>query len=430
VEEAVSHEVTEAIWETLAAVIVVVDAAGRILRVNRAVERLSGWSSEELVGREFAAMLRPPDDVEEARAAFQAGAQRAPGSGRMRHTTTRWLTRSGEIRYIAWTNAGVWDGDGVMRFAVGTGIDITEQRAADLRLRDCLDAMVEGVCIIDAARDEHGAVVDFEVRYLNPAAVQFVGRLSIGDRVRDPLRIGGADSLYPSYVGVLEDGIPLDRRVEVALGDAVMTLDLSATRLEDGVVVTFRDVTAVRLAEERLAFAATHDPLTGLANRPLLIDRLRHALARRPSSPPAELAVLFVDLDGFKLVNDRLGHQVGDATLTRVARSIESVVRPADTVARFGGDEFVIVAEEVTTPADAEVLAKRVGSAIGEVSVGLAADAPPGVAVPGSVSNGSRLEALRLRASVGVSLARADDTPETLLRRADEAMYRSKRQSP
>jgi diguanylate cyclase (GGDEF)-like protein/PAS domain S-box-containing protein len=425
VDEAVSHEVTEAIWETLAAVIVVVDAEGRILRVNRAVERLSGWSGDELLGREFAAMLRPPDDVEEARAAFQAGAHRAPGSGRMRHTTTRWLTRSGEIRYIAWTNAAVWDGDGVMRFAVGTGIDVTEQRAADLRLRECLDVMVEGVCIIEAVRDEHVGLVDFEVRYLNPAAVQFVGRLSVGDRVRDPLRIGGADSLYRSYAAVLEDGIPLKRRVEVALGGTVATLDLSATRLEDAVVVTFRDVTAVRLAEERLAFAATHDPLTGLANRPLLIDRLQHALARRPSSPPAELAVLFVDLDGFKSVNDRLGHQAGDATLTLVARAIESVVRPADTVARFGGDEFVVVAEEVATPADAEVLAKRIGSAVGEVFVGPAADGPPD---PGPPSDGP--EALRLRASVGVSLARADDTPETVLRRADEAMYRSKRQSP
>jgi len=420
VDEAISHEVSEAIWETLAALVVVIDAEGRILRVNRAVERLSGWSREELVGRDLVAMLLPPEDADEARMGFPAGLRHEPGSGRLLRGTARWQTRSGEIRDVAWTTTAVWDEAGALRFAVGTGIDVTEQRAADLRLRECLDVMVEGVCIIDAVRNEGGAVIDFEVRYLNPAAVKFVGGLSAGDRVRDPLRIGGADALFPSYVAVLEDGIPLKRRTEIAVGGTVITLDLSATRLDDGVVVTFRDVTAVRLAEERLAFAATHDPLTGLANRPLLIDRLLHALARRPSAPPTELAVLFVDLDGFKLVNDRLGHQVGDATLIQVARSIESVVRPADTVARFGGDEFVIVAEQIATAADVDVLAKRLSAAIANVTVG-----------PGAASaDAGEAEPLRLRASVGISLAQSGDTPGSVLRRADEAMYRAKRQIP
>ncbi len=405
VDEAASHEVNEAIWETLAALVVVVDGEGRILRVNRAVERLMGWSQDELLGQELVAVLLPPDEVEEARSGFRAGVRREPGTGRMRQSTARWQTRFGEIRYIAWTNTGVWDANGKMRFAVGTGIDVTEQRASDLRLQECLDVMVEGVCILEAVRDADDAIVDFEVGYLNPAARLFVAGLEVGDRVRDPLRIGGADALFPSYVAVLDDGIPLNRRAEIVVGDTVVTLDLSATRLDDGLVVTFRDVTAVRLAEERLAFAATHDPLTGLANRPLLIDRLQHALARRPSTPPTELAVLFIDLDGFKLVNDRLGHQTGDATLIRVARAIESVVRPADTVARFGGDEFVIVAEEMATVTDVEMLAKRLTTAVGQVSVG----------------------PLRLQASLGVGVAEPDDTPESVLRRADEAMYRAKR---
>jgi diguanylate cyclase (GGDEF)-like protein len=284
--------------------------------------------------------------------------------------------------------------------------DVTEAAwATDSRLRECLDVMVEGVCILDAVRNARGTVVDFVLRYLNPAGRRFVTNLEVGHRVRDPLRLGGADSLFMPYVAVVETGIPLNRRAEGAVGAAAITFDLSATRLGDGVVVTFRDVTALRVAEERLAFAATHDPLTGLANRPLLIDRLEHALTRRPSVPPTELAVLFLDLDGFKAVNDELGHQTGDATLVRVARAIESVVRPADTVARFGGDEFVIVAEEVATMADVEILAKRLAMAVEHVSAG----------------------PVQLQASLGVALALSGDTPESILRRADEAMYQEKR---
>jgi len=178
-----------------------------------------------------------------------------------------------------------------------------------------------------------------------------------------------------------------------------LSLEVSASRLDDGLVVTFRDVTALRHTEERLAFAATHDPLTGVANRPLLIDRLEHALARRQGA----LAVVFVDLDGFKTVNDRHGHQVGDETLVRVAQAIEGAVRPADTVARLGGDEFVVVADDLG-PSEAESLAKRLTAAVGEVRVG----------------------AVRLKASVGIATAGPDDTAEALLRRADAAMYAQK----
>jgi diguanylate cyclase (GGDEF)-like protein len=231
-----------------------------------------------------------------------------------------------------------------------------------------------------------------------------VADLAVGKPVRGPLQMGGADDLFPSYVRVVDEGTPFNQRAQVVRADAVLTFDVTGTRLDDGLVVTFRDVTEVRRAEERLAFAATHDPLTGLANRPLLVDRLEHALVRRPGQPPVELAVFFLDLDGFKAVNDELGHQVGDVTLIRVARAIESVLRPADTVARFGGDEFVIVTEEVAAHTNAEALVKRLEAAVGEVGAG----------------------SLRLEASVGVALAGPDDTAESLLRRADEAMYRRK----
>src|ERR1700730_10942813 len=102
--------------------------------------------------------------------------------------------------------------------------DLTEAAwATDSRLRECLDVMVEGVCILDAVRNARGTVVDFVLRSLNPAGLRFVTNLEVGHRVRDPLRLGGAGSLFMSYVAVVETGIPLNRRAEGAVGAAAIT---------------------------------------------------------------------------------------------------------------------------------------------------------------------------------------------------------------
>jgi diguanylate cyclase (GGDEF)-like protein/PAS domain S-box-containing protein len=400
VDEASLEEVARAVLGSHSALLLVVDAAGRIAGVNRAVERLSGWHNDELLGREWFNVFLPAADVEAARTLFLRAVRNEVDLKTLRrHVDHRWVTRSGEVRDTAWSSTIVRGIDGTVALVIATGVDITEQRAADTRLRQCLDVMVEGVCLLDAVRDKAGNIVDFAGRYLNPAGRDVIRRLRPGRGVRHAFSPGGTWRLFPAFARVVEDGAPFNERVEVQGTDPPLSLEVSAARLGDGLVVTFRDVTALRHTEERLAFLATHDPLTGLANRPLLVDRLEHALARRQGA----LAVVFMDLDGFKAVNDRHGHQVGDETLVRVARAMEGAVRPADTVARFGGDEFVVVADDLAT-ADAESLAKRITAAVGEVSVG----------------------PLRLEASVGVATAEPDDTAEALLRRADAAMYADK----
>ncbi|MCB9373991.1 MAG: GGDEF domain-containing protein [Microthrixaceae bacterium] len=169
------------------------------------------------------------------------------------------------------------------------------------------------------------------------------------------------------------------------------------------------DVTDRRRLESQLAHRATHDPLTELPNRALLEDRLAQAAARLGRTGE-EVAVLFCDLDDFKEVNDRFGHVVGDEVLVEVGRRIGSVLRPADTVARYGGDEFVVVCEGTGAEAAAEV-AQRITAALAEPFAG---------------AGGGRLEA-GLRVSVGV--AASDDPavdPGDLLLRADQDMYRVK----
>jgi diguanylate cyclase (GGDEF)-like protein/PAS domain S-box-containing protein len=162
--------------------------------------------------------------------------------------------------------------------------------------------------------------------------------------------------------------------------------------------------------EDRLAHQSMHDPLTGLPNRTLFLDRLAQAVARCRRTE-AQVAVLFFDLDRFKVVNDSLGHDAGDELLVDVARRLESVVRPGDTVARFGGDEFTVLCEDLPFD-DARARALEIAQ---RLSVALN--------TPFTLQTHETF----LSASIGISLAlHGDERPEELLRDADAAMYHAK----
>lgn len=162
-----------------------------------------------------------------------------------------------------------------------------------------------------------------------------------------------------------------------------------------------------RLAEERLEHVALHDPLTGLPNRALFLDRLEHALATA-ERPQACVAVFFCDVDEFKNVNDGFGHEVGDELLVALPARLREALRPADTVARFGGDEFAILCENLTSETDAVTVAERISAAF---------TAP--LLIAGHVHHVS--------ISVGVVFAHAGDADAgEVLRDADAAMYRAK----
>lgn len=169
------------------------------------------------------------------------------------------------------------------------------------------------------------------------------------------------------------------------------------------------DVSDRKLVEDELTHRAVHDVLTGLPNRQLLLDRLSVALARARREPAVGVTVVFIDLDDFKVVNDSHGHPVGDELLTEVARRLASTVRPADTVARYGGDEFVVVAVgDATGPEEARGLGER-----------LARELKAGFDVGGLL--------LDCTASLGVAVCTDPHVrPEDLIREADTAMYRAK----
>lgn len=162
-------------------------------------------------------------------------------------------------------------------------------------------------------------------------------------------------------------------------------------------------------SSERDRHRSLHDPLTGLPNRTLLVERLDHAMLRCRRSKRM-LAVFYTDLDGFKSINDTYGHQVGDELLVAVAERLTNLLRPGDTVARLSGDEFVILCEDLDEAQQAEPLAERIGAAMSEPFV-----------VSGSQ--------LHVSASVGIAFAGlADNIPHSVLDQADAAMYEAKRQ--
>ncbi|MDY7541955.1 putative bifunctional diguanylate cyclase/phosphodiesterase [Cryobacterium sp. 5B3] len=187
----------------------------------------------------------------------------------------------------------------------------------------------------------------------------------------------------------------------------------SATRILDttgitGYLLSVTDVTDVRAAEARVEHLAFHDPLTDLPNRLLLLDRLDQALLFAARAHRG-VGVLFIDLDRFKVVNDSLGHHAGDAVLVQIATRLRAAVRASDTVARIGGDEFVVLCPDIGTGAEARRVAKAVQAA---------------VSLPIEIGDQTAM----VDTSIGIAVSTGAEDAETLLRQADQAMYLAKDQ--
>ncbi|WP_026734203.1 diguanylate cyclase domain-containing protein [Fischerella sp. PCC 9605] len=196
---------------------------------------------------------------------------------------------------------------------------------------------------------------------------------------------------------------------EIPIGDTVAPIRDCLGNIT-GAVVVFQDITQRKQTEAQLIRNAFYDGLTALPNRVLFLDRLKQALERCKRRVNSHFAVLFLDLDGFKEINDRFGHGMGDDLLIAIARRLESCLRSGDTVARFGGDEFAVLLEDIKDVGDAINIAKRIQETLG---------------LPLHL-NGVEIFTT---ASIGIALSCSGyDEPRTLLRDADTAMYRAKEQ--
>jgi diguanylate cyclase (GGDEF)-like protein/PAS domain S-box-containing protein len=257
---------------------------------------------------------------------------------------------------------------------------------------------------------------DLTIRYHTPSAERVLGYGEdglVGVELTELLETGEREGLRSFFADVCASprlAMPRDLPLRRKNGTTCQLESVFLNLLDDanvaGVVVTARDVTERRALEAELEHQAFHDSLTGLANRALFTDRVGHAVDRGRRRRNL-FAVLFVDLDDFKTVNDSLGHAAGDELLVAVARRIESCLRTEDTCARLGGDEFAVMMENVAEPENAIVVARRV----------LAAIAEPLTVLDAEVS---------VQASVGIALGSGGESTSEILRSADLAMYRAK----
>lgn len=223
-----------------------------------------------------------------------------------------------------------------------------------------LNSSHDGIMAFESVRDDSGSIVDFRWTVVNPAAEALVGRRAVdilGERLLVEMPGNKESGLFDIYVDVVETGQPhVDEHhyEHEGLDNWFLT---TAVRLDDGFAVTFRDITEQTRLRVVLEHQLTHDQLTGLPNRVQLEERVGRDLADLSDSSDA-VTVMFLGLDRFRVVNDSLGHAAGDALLVEFARRLTGSLRPTDTVARVGGDEFVVLFDQLA-PDDIDSTVER-----------------------------------------------------------------------
>ncbi|HEX2604722.1 MAG TPA: diguanylate cyclase, partial [Oxalicibacterium sp.] len=260
--------------------------------------------------------------------------------------------------------------------------------------------------------DATGNVVDFEIVDCNERGASLLG---ITKTMLLQTHLSGVAALQPGLVALMRhSGLALERGyqeddIELTgpLGERQAWLHMRMARSEDGLAVTLRDISDQKEHERELSRLATSDTLTGLPNRHWLMQHLPASMAIAAEKQQS-LAVLFIDMDDFKNINDTLGHSAGDRLLQTAARRLQSALRPGDSVARLGGDEFTLIVPSISRQDDVSSIAQRVMATFAE---------------PFEIQN--RL--LNVNVSIGVSMFPADGRDaETLLKNADIAMYAAK----
>jgi len=389
------------------------DRQGRFQRVNSAFADLVGRTPGALVGAEMR-VLTEPDDVAASQAAMRDLVSRRVGSAVCEQ---RYLRPDGTAIWVEMHLRSLTDGAGTVVGVLAEIVDIDRRKRAQESMeseRRRLQAAqrVAGIGSFEQDVATGGIRLSAELRRMlgmPGAEVDEIDTSALLDRIHPDDRA----VLGSAIRACIEDGSPVDLKHRMLAPDGTVTWVHARAMAEhsvDGgavVVGTVQDITALKMAEEALEFQMFHDALTGLANRALFLDRVDHVLhqAERRSDP---VAMLFMDVDDFKLVNDSLGHDAGDTLLADVAKRLASVARAADTLARLGGDEFALLLESGPMPDTAEAIARRIESVL---------------AAPFRLDDTT----VNVRVSIGVAVGRRDhDTAQDLLRDADLAMYLAK----
>jgi diguanylate cyclase (GGDEF)-like protein/PAS domain S-box-containing protein len=398
-----------ALLQNSTTLMMVLDADGTVASSSGSLSRLLARGQEWLEGRNMDALVdeRDHDQLRATLEVVRCGA--VPVT-----LDLRLVNADGRPVPFAVTLTNLLE-DPTVGGIVATGHDVSDRvraeqelRAANSLLAATLESTADGILVVDL----DGRVVSYNARFAEMWRLpdQAISRSddhhiieAIQRQLRDPASfVAKIRELYAAPESASRDVLEF-------LDGRVFERDSLPQRI-DGEVVgrvwSFRDMTEQSRLQDELSHQAFHDPLTGLANQALFRDRLEMAMARL-ARHGGELALLFIDLDDFKHVNDNLGHGVGDALLASVGERLTASLRPGDTAARLGGDEFAVLVDEVMDPHDAPMVAERIIEVLAQP-----------VAVAGAT--------VSVSASIGVAYGVATDQVEDLLRNADLAMYTAK----
>jgi diguanylate cyclase (GGDEF)-like protein/PAS domain S-box-containing protein len=380
------------------------------------IETLTGYSPEECKDPELRWSMVHPDDRDRVRSEDERTGK--PGEGFA--TEYRVVHRDGRVIWVRNESVMIEDEASETRYWQGFMIDITERK----RFEEALEQLSRQheMVLKSAGEGIIGLDLDGNATFVNPAAARMTGWEAeelVGRPQHEALHHTKPDGApYPRQQcpihAALQDGATHSGEDEMFWrkdGTSFPVEYESTPILQDGevvgAVVTFKDITERKALEEQLHHQAFYDPLTGLPNRALFMDRLEHALAHAKRWG-SMVAVLFIDLDNFKIINDSLGHKAGDQLLRAVAERLEAHLRPEDTAARLGGDEFTILVEDVASVGDAVQVAERIADVLQQPIA---------------------LEEQEVFATISTGIAHnspASEYPADILRHADLAMYRAK----
>jgi len=411
------------------------DHESRFFLMNRACEEQWGLSFEALRGTD-AGQYFPPDQMERFLAADRAiFAGREP----VEFEEVFWSAAKQSNRTGYTFKRPLYDADDNPQYLVCVTLDVTERKRAEraladseLRLRTVLETNVDGIVMVDAETTRFSFPNRSFCELLGHVGPDAVLQMSLGDihpaeALPDIRR--HFEALLKGEAKVVPD-LPILRK-----DGSILFADLSASAMvlegRTYLLACFHDVTERKRAEETVRQMARYDLLTGLANRRVFVEELDRAIVRARRNAKS-FAVLYLDIDHFKDVNDTLGHPVGDLLLRGAAERLLESVRTVDTVARFGGDEFAIILVDIQDPADAAVVSERIlGAAVGPGLVDEAAVVAGSVAdkVLHAFSRPFQIHGNEIHSgtTIGIAVYGADSSDaETMLAHADVALYRAK----
>ena len=389
-----------------------VDLAGNYTYVNDAISRLLGYPKEELIGTTFRKQVNEEDTV----MLYDAFGRIFTTGKPVRDIAYKAIRKDGTIGYSEIAGFPIHNQKGEVVGFRGIGRNVTERkqmeealRQSEQRYRTILEEMDEAYFEVDLTGN---------YTYVNDAISRLLGYPKeelIGTTFRKQVNEEDTVMLYDAFGRIFTTGKPVrDIAYKAIRKDGTIGYSEIAgfpIQNQKGEVVGFRgigrDVTERKRNEEQIKYMATHDALTGLPNRVMFSQMLNHAIQSAKRNK-RKLAVLFTDLDRFKIINDTLGHEAGDLLLQTIAARFKQALRAMDVVARLGGDEFVILVEEVDNSGQLITVAQKI----------LAAAMKP-VSLMG--------EECRVTASIGISMYPKDGQDEqTLMKTADKAMYFAK----